>query len=59
MGGNHQDTAWLYVVPKLGRKLNMILGLAWMDDQQAYIDPNGPWLRFANGIIVSSMEDQP
>lgn len=59
VGGNHQDTTWLYIVPKLGRGLDMILGLAWMDDQQVYIDPNGPKLRFANGIVVSSMEDQP
>ncbi|OJJ82974.1 uncharacterized protein ASPGLDRAFT_437181 [Aspergillus glaucus CBS 516.65] len=59
VGGNHQDTTWLYVVPKLGRGLNMILGLAWMDDQQVYIDSNGPKLRFANGIVVSNVEDQP
>lgn len=58
-GGNHQDAAWLYVVPRLGRGLDMILGLAWMDDQQVYIDPNGPKLRFVNGNVVSSMEDQP
>lgn len=59
VGGNHQDTTWLYIVPKLGRGLDMILGLAWMDDQQVYIDPNGPKLRFVNGIVVSNMEDQP
>lgn len=58
-GGNHQDITWLYVVPKLGRGLDMILGLAWMDNQQVYIDPNGPKLHFANSIVINSMEDQP
>lgn len=59
VGGIDQPTAWAYVVPRLSPGTDLILGLSWMEHQQAYIDPNGPKLRFKNGITVSRMEDHP
>lgn len=44
VGGIDQPVAWAYIVPKLSPGTHLILGLSWMDHQQASIDPNGPKL---------------
>ena len=59
VGGIGQPVAWAYIAPRLSPGTDLILGLSWMEHQQAYIDPNGPKLCFKNGVVVNRMESQP
>jgi len=50
IGGNIQEKAYFYVVPKC--EYDMILGLPWMEHQHVRIDAAGGRLEFGNGISV-------
>jgi hypothetical protein len=57
VGGNYQPYVYLYIVPRIADH-DIILGLPWMKNQQAIIEPDKSKLTFrGSGLVVKSEYD--